>query len=116
MSARWARRTERQDGDAEGAVRALADRALMNLSNYDEFEHEIDDLLGQMEFALEEGDTSIDVDFDPSNYKSVIKNLQDREISGKQKAIFLKSRIMRRLKAGGKVSRKDVLGMMDNLK
>ena len=66
--------------------------------------------------AVEEGDTKIEVDFDPSNYKSVIKTLQDREISGKQKAIFLKSRIMRKLKSGGGVSRKEVLSMMDNLK
>jgi len=65
--------------------------------------------------SLEEGDTKLEVDFDPANYKSVIKTLQDREISGKQKAVFLKSRIMRRLKAGGKVSRKEVIGMMDNL-
>jgi len=64
---------------------------------------------------LEEGDTKLDVNFDQANYKNVIKTLQDREISGKQKSIFLKSRIMRKLKLGGKVSRKEVLGMMDNL-
>jgi len=67
------------------------------------------------ECSIEEADTKLDLDFDPANYKSVIKHLQNKEISGKKKAAFLKSRIMRRLKSGGKVSRKEVLGMIDSI-
>ena len=37
------------DNDYEGATRALADRAAMNLSNYEDYEYRIDDLLSEIE-------------------------------------------------------------------
>jgi len=58
-----------------------------------------------------EEDTSIDVGIDASQYRSVIKQLQDNEISGKAKATQLKNRVMAGWKNGA-LTRKSINSML----